>query len=72
MEERSREIEINPLIENIDLITRKAHHSKFSDTFQKAVSRFLRYIPDHDEENMNPDVPVQSVLINKNWYRKPN
>jgi len=33
------EKETNQLIENIDLITRKAHHSKFSDTFQKAISR---------------------------------
>ena len=34
-----QEKETNQLIENIDLITRKAHHSKFSDTFLKSISR---------------------------------
>ena len=34
-----QEKEANQVIENIDLITRKAHHSKLSDTFQKAISR---------------------------------
>jgi len=34
-----QEKEANQVIENIDLITRKAHRSKFSDTFQNAISR---------------------------------
>jgi len=34
-----QEKDINPLVESIDLITRKAYKSKFSDTFQKAISR---------------------------------
>ena len=34
-----QEKETNQLIENIDLITRRSYHSKFSDTFQKAICR---------------------------------
>ena len=35
-----QEKETKQLIENIDLIIRKGHHSKFSDSFQKAINRF--------------------------------
>ena len=39
-----QEKETKQLIENIDLITRKGHHYKFSDSFQKATNRFAQAV----------------------------
>lgn len=42
--EHGREKPPNTLIEHIDLITRKGHHSKFSDNFQKSVSESAQFV----------------------------
>ncbi|MCK9421834.1 MAG: hypothetical protein M0Q38_04495 [Bacteroidales bacterium] len=64
-----QEKEANQLIENIDLITHKAHRSKFSDTFQKALSRPAQIVAAYLKIKSERQSIIFSILFSLSLFR---